>query len=111
MAALSVVPAARLAEAKFANSSQAWAQLHHLNTADLEHASCCCQATLQQALEARGAPLADAVEGPVATVAPSRLRALLGDPLTSQALAFTVAGAAIGMSVAMLAMVRVHSSR
>lgn len=110
MAALSVVPAARLAEVKCAGSSQAWAQLHHLNTADLEHASCCCQATVQQALEARGAPVAEAA-GPVATVAPSRLRALLGDTLTSQALAFTVAGAAIGMSVAMLAMVRVHSSR
>jgi hypothetical protein len=79
--------------------------------ADLEHGLCCCQATVQQALEARGAPLADAAEGPAARVAPGRLRALLGDPLTSQALAFTVAGAAIGMSVAMLAMVRVNSSR
>lgn len=55
--------------------------------------------------------MVDAADGPAARVVPGRLRGLLGDPLTSQALAFTVAGAAIGMSVAMLAMVRVNSSR
>jgi hypothetical protein len=46
--------------------------------------------------------MANAAVGPAATLEHSRLRGLLGNPLTSQALAFTIAGAAIGMSMAVM---------
>ena len=55
--------------------------------------------------------MADAAVGPAAAMASGRLRGLLGEPLGSQALAFTLAGAAIGMSMAMLAMMRSRAGR
>jgi hypothetical protein len=71
-----------------------------------------CQATLQQVLQpGRGAPVADAAVGHGAAEAPGRLRGLLGDPFPAQALVFTIAGAALGVSMAMLATMRVRGGR
>lgn len=56
--------------------------------------------------------MADATVGPAAATArSSSLRGKLRDPQSSQALVFTIAGAAIGMSAAVLAMARVRGSR